>query len=178
MKLLVPIDQTTLSDSILRVVERTVLPMIDEVHLLAVLNKRNVKRAKRGEEMEWSHEMAPREGAWAIYPLYLSEDQIPGVLPEGPERQISDDDLRVNARSYLVSAASRFADDVEIVPVVIEDQDPPKAIIEYGRQERVDLIAMATHARSGLSRAVLGSVTDEVIRSAIAPVLVCASADR
>lgn len=35
-----------------------------------------------------------------------------------------------------------------------------------------DLIVMATHARTGLNRAFLGSVTDEVIRSATGPVLV------
>lgn len=45
-------------------------------------------------------------------------------------------------------------------------------IVGYARDAGVDLIAMATHGRSGLSRIVAGSVTEEVLRHATVPVFV------
>jgi nucleotide-binding universal stress UspA family protein len=45
------------------------------------------------------------------------------------------------------------------------------AIVEYATKNKVDLIIMATHGRSGVSRWVWGSVADRVLRSACVPVL-------
>ncbi len=44
-------------------------------------------------------------------------------------------------------------------------------IIDYAEEEKVDLIIMATHGRSGVSRWVRGSVADRVLRMAHVPVL-------
>lgn len=49
--------------------------------------------------------------------------------------------------------------------------DPATIIKKFAKEEKVDLIVMATRGRKGLSRALLGSVADEIVRSAIAPVL-------
>lgn len=48
---------------------------------------------------------------------------------------------------------------------------PADGILEYARAHGVDLIAMATHGRGGVSRLVLGSVADKVLRSGSVPVL-------
>jgi nucleotide-binding universal stress UspA family protein len=48
---------------------------------------------------------------------------------------------------------------------------PASAILEYAREHAVDVIAIATHGRSGLARVLLGSVADAVLRSAEVPVL-------
>jgi universal stress protein A len=45
------------------------------------------------------------------------------------------------------------------------------AIVELARRDHVDLIVMATHARTGMSRALLGSVAEQVLRHAPCPVL-------
>ena len=44
-------------------------------------------------------------------------------------------------------------------------------ILHVARVKRVDLIVMATHGRTGLSHALMGSVTEKVIRRAPCPVL-------
>src|SRR5689334_12972920 len=44
-----------------------------------------------------------------------------------------------------------------------------EAIIRAAKEERADLIAMATHGRSGLQRAVYGSVAEQVLRSSATP---------
>lgn len=49
---------------------------------------------------------------------------------------------------------------------------PAKAIIELANELDVDVIAMATHGRSGLSHLLVGSVTEEVMRDSGRPVLV------
>lgn len=44
-------------------------------------------------------------------------------------------------------------------------------IIDYAQQEQVDLIVMGTHGRTGMSRLLLGSVAENVVRHAPCPVL-------
>lgn len=48
---------------------------------------------------------------------------------------------------------------------------PEQAIPAVARAENVDLIVMATHGRTGLTRMLEGSVTEEVLRLAPCPVL-------
>ena len=50
--------------------------------------------------------------------------------------------------------------------------DPAQSIMEYSKKEHVDLVVMTTHGKSGLKRAVMGSVADAVIRESGKPVLV------
>lgn len=49
--------------------------------------------------------------------------------------------------------------------------DPAGLIKKTAKQEKVDLIVMSTRGRSGITRAFLGSVADDVVRSGVAPVL-------
>ena len=44
-------------------------------------------------------------------------------------------------------------------------------ILEFAREQHVDLIVMGTHGRRGLSHLLLGSVAEQVLRSAPCPVL-------
>lgn len=53
----------------------------------------------------------------------------------------------------------------------VTDGDPATRIVDFAEEEGVDLIAMSTHGRSGLSRWVLGSVAEKVLRTATKPVL-------
>jgi nucleotide-binding universal stress UspA family protein len=45
-------------------------------------------------------------------------------------------------------------------------------IVERAENEQIDMIVMSSHGRSGLSRMMIGSVTDKVLRMAPCPVLV------
>jgi len=49
--------------------------------------------------------------------------------------------------------------------------DPAHEILRFAEQENVDLIVMGTHGRRGLSRLVMGSVAESVLRRAKCPVL-------
>jgi nucleotide-binding universal stress UspA family protein len=49
---------------------------------------------------------------------------------------------------------------------------PLSVILQRNEQRKHDLIVMGTHGRTGLKRAVLGSVAENVLRSAKCPVLI------
>ncbi len=61
----------------------------------------------------------------------------------------------------------------DAVPVTIASQrgDPADEIVRYARRHGVQLVVVGTHGRSGVSRAVLGSVAARVVRGAPCPVL-------
>ncbi len=49
--------------------------------------------------------------------------------------------------------------------------DPAHAIVRLAKEENVDMIVMGTHGRSGLSRMLMGSVAEAIVRRAECPVL-------
>jgi nucleotide-binding universal stress UspA family protein len=48
---------------------------------------------------------------------------------------------------------------------------PYHEICKYCKEEKIDLIVLATHGRTGLAHLLLGSVTERVVRSSPCPVL-------
>lgn len=57
------------------------------------------------------------------------------------------------------------------VEAVTREGYPPDVILEHAATLRPDLIAMGTHGRSGIGRAVLGSTAERVVATAPCPVL-------
>ena len=55
---------------------------------------------------------------------------------------------------------------------LVDAGQPYGAILDCADNERIDLIVMSSHGRSGLSRMLIGSVTDKTLRGAFCPVLV------
>jgi nucleotide-binding universal stress UspA family protein len=49
---------------------------------------------------------------------------------------------------------------------------PAASIVEHARAEKADTIVVGTHGRTGLSRLVIGSVAERVVRLAPCDVLV------
>jgi nucleotide-binding universal stress UspA family protein len=49
---------------------------------------------------------------------------------------------------------------------------PGTAIVDFAADNKVDLIVMASHGRSGLSRLLMGSIAEDVMRKAPCPVLI------
>jgi len=49
--------------------------------------------------------------------------------------------------------------------------EPSDAIVQAAKDFECDLIVMGTHGRRGFSRALMGSVAEQVIRSSVVPVL-------
>lgn len=70
-----------------------------------------------------------------------------------------------------IEAIAERADRSDIGSVTaVEEGSPANQIIDYAESEDIDLIVMGTHGRSGLSRMLIGSVTENVIRRTTVPV--------
>jgi nucleotide-binding universal stress UspA family protein len=57
------------------------------------------------------------------------------------------------------------------VRIRLEEGPPASRILEVATQEAADLLVVGTHSRTGLPRAILGSVADRLVRQATCPVL-------
>jgi len=57
-----------------------------------------------------------------------------------------------------------------VVPVIVEGS-PVKEIVGYARTQNIDLIVISTHGRTGLAHVLMGSVAENVVRTAPCPVL-------
>ena len=75
------------------------------------------------------------------------------------------------ARRFLDFTRSRHANDGVTIETLVREGPVAEAIVRAAKQEQIDVIAMATHGRSGLQRAVYGSVAEHVLRSSTRPVL-------
>jgi nucleotide-binding universal stress UspA family protein len=78
-----------------------------------------------------------------------------------------------DATDYLTAIAERLrAAGISEVHTRVRPGAPDEAIVDLAKRENVGFIAMATHGRSGLRRWVLGSVTDKVVHTTTAPMLI------
>lgn len=58
------------------------------------------------------------------------------------------------------------------VDIAVRRGYPASEIVQVAQEQGYDLIVMATHGHSGLEHALLGSITEKVLRKAHCPVLV------
>ena len=83
--------------------------------------------------------------------------------------------IQKGAEDYLTRAAEDLRkENITVHTDVIQssiNHGAADAILDYARNNKVDLIIMSTHGRSGISRLAFGSITDKVIRHAKIPVL-------
>jgi nucleotide-binding universal stress UspA family protein len=76
-------------------------------------------------------------------------------------------------REELMKKLEEFepADESIDVEFVVADGEPGEEIVRVASERHCDLIVMGTHGRTGLSRLLMGSVAERVMRRAPCPVL-------
>jgi nucleotide-binding universal stress UspA family protein len=94
-----------------------------------------------------------------------------GVMPPPTEPTPSEEDETTR------EAAERFRQAGLRVTRQTVLGDPSVEIIDQGSASGIDLIALSTHGRSGLSRWLTGSVTERVLRHAGVPLLIVRAAE-
>lgn len=82
---------------------------------------------------------------------------------------------REQANRYLRAVEERLVSEGVCARRILGEGPPAEVILHAAAREYVSLIAMSTHGRTGLSRFVLGSVAEKVLRASDAPVLVVRS---
>jgi nucleotide-binding universal stress UspA family protein len=108
---------------------------------------------------------------WVVGPPYMpsSGDDDGSFGAEDMKRITSES--KVTAEGYLSELVSRTKYDGVNVRSEVLIGKAADNIAEYAIKDGVDLIVIATHGRSGVSRWVWGSVADRVLRSACVPAL-------
>jgi len=103
------------------------------------------------------------------YPLEIASPYLPHTV------QMNEDilaDAKESAAEYLEEQADRMRrSGLRVTASVAVDPQAAHGILTEAEAVGCDLISMATHGRHGMSRIVLGSTTDKVLRGVHVPLL-------
>jgi nucleotide-binding universal stress UspA family protein len=102
----------------------------------------------------------------------------PVEIPTRGKIALSDDDIKQihkemekDAHTYLDQIVNRLKrSGIKSRPVILAGK-PAESLIEYVHNNNIDLLVMATHGRSGLTKLFWGSIAEKVIRAVNVPVL-------
>ncbi len=106
--------------------------------------------------------------------IAVPEGELPSVeggMVLDPGQQV--DALLEHAHGFVGTLAQSVRQaGIDCTPLTRIDLDPAQAIVAAAREYGCDLIVMGSHGRRGLSRLLVGSVTQEVLAYAAVPVMV------
>lgn len=96
----------------------------------------------------------------------------PGLYaPAEVEYAIDMDEVRAKVQEYLEGVDTRLEEKGIASRWVLLEGPVADSIVDYAETEKVSLIAMCTHGRSGVGRWLYGSVAARVLEKAPCPVL-------
>jgi nucleotide-binding universal stress UspA family protein len=87
---------------------------------------------------------------------------------------LEEDKTNVTRASRYLNGKVRLIKKQEVAAsskVIVGPGEAASHIVSFSKKEKIDLIVMTTHGKSGFKRAILGSVADSVIRESGKPVL-------
>jgi nucleotide-binding universal stress UspA family protein len=155
-KVLVPLDGSELAEAVLPFVAELSERCAAEIILLRVVP-------------------VPHDTATAaVYQPSMSlpgtaEDEVVARHPIYREQEM--ESARAETVRSLARAKERLSKVAEQVRVEVVFGRPAKRIVDFAEKEKVDLIAMSSHGRTGFGRWVVGSVADRVLRATAVPIL-------
>lgn len=127
-----------------------------------------------GAALAYGRELAHNFGAQLIL-LHVTESMMTAAMtPDAyigfdvnAQRQLESWDL-AQLEGLLDDAARR---DLRAKTVLLKGTAPAVAIVDYARDNAVDLIVLGTHGRGAVAHLLMGSVAERVVRTAPCPVL-------
>lgn len=162
-KVLIPLDGSAFSETILPIVRRYLQPEANELILFQVTDPPADGTggiadlvADRSLHHSTLFRLSPAQVEQALHPTYASQ---------------LEDTMVIDLESKLLPIANELRAAGYTVAIEIGFGDPARAIEQYIRYHNIDLVAMTTRGRSGLQRALLGSVAGHVLRHVAVPVL-------
>jgi nucleotide-binding universal stress UspA family protein len=158
-RILVTLDRSYASEAILREVEHLASESAPQVILLTVAE-------------------VPEAAAEAPHPLVVGGALVPGGVTKVPPPRVVEDRgqalerARQELSDYLEEKAVVLRHIGAHVETEVRFGDPAEEILAAAKARQVDVIAMATHGRTGLAQVIFGSVAARVQGSGVRPVLV------
>ena len=117
------------------------------------------------QALGWATSLARDTGATML----IAHVEEPPMAYGGGEMYLPVEENREELRKSLVQVVP-MDHDVRFEHMLLVG-DPAEAIVQTAEKEGCDLIVMGTHGRKGLTRLLMGSVAEAVVRKAKCPVL-------
>jgi universal stress protein A len=118
--------------------------------------------------LDYACDLAAKLGA-RIHVIHAIGAALPELSVALTDQTISS--LRHSAAAALDQLIEPRRQKAAFGEITVVDDDARDAILQAARAVRADLIVIGTHGRRGLSRVLLGSVAEDVLRRAPCPVL-------
>ncbi len=104
-----------------------------------------------------------------------------GVLVAKLQQRTDDPDkldkhARRAAKEYLLGFASELSKEGKQAEIEVREGKPADVIVKAAQELSADAIVISTHGRTGISRLVVGSVTQDVINTATCLIIVVPNA--
>jgi nucleotide-binding universal stress UspA family protein len=158
-QLLIPLDDSSFSRTILPHVRRWFAPDSVALTLLRVVPAPvgRTSMPPRPVSSAWTTPMyaSEQDVLLARHPIYASQEH--GGIQAGVAATLEAEVRALRAAGYVVAVEAAYG-------------DPAEAIVAAAIAGRADMVAMATHARTGLGYIVSGSVAEAVLRKLDIPV--------
>jgi nucleotide-binding universal stress UspA family protein len=103
-----------------------------------------------------------------------AELAVINVITPDESNYVSSSEIQEHQRMLNDFIEENFAGAESTVRIrkIVEPGVPASTVTYWARNEKTDLIVMSSHGRTGLSRVLMGSVTEQVLRKSPCPVLV------
>jgi nucleotide-binding universal stress UspA family protein len=149
--------------------ERIVVPLDGSRFSATALNYATEIAKQFGSEVILIHVVIPANPMIWASPSGVASPKATEIAIEAA--QLRDKENAQRARRYLKRKLRQVAAQGIKTSLHVSIGSPAKSIIEFCEKERVNLVVMTTSGKSGIKRAILGSVADELIREPGIPVL-------
>jgi nucleotide-binding universal stress UspA family protein len=136
-----------------------------EMNIKTILHPTDFSAASR-YALELAFSLARDHGARVVL-LHVVEPQFYGGEPTMPV--VTFEDLRAEAQNWFATLPKPRGD-IPTIEIIAEGE-PVGQILRVAAEEQADFIVLGTHGRTGLSRLLMGSVAETIIRRAQCPVL-------
>jgi nucleotide-binding universal stress UspA family protein len=157
-KVLIPLNQSELSRRILPSVEKFI--SADENDLILFFVTKPPSSVGFGEpDLRAGYVQLPGDEPVrpTLHPIYATQQQ---------------DSIKAHVETELMPVTNRFKEAGYKVSIVVDfGKDPAEAILREISERKINLVAMSTRARVGVTRFFFRSVANEVTKKAKIPVL-------
>jgi nucleotide-binding universal stress UspA family protein len=116
-----------------------------------------------GAEVHLMHVIAPHHHFIPL-PLATNVEQSRELTREAAMLEQAEEEL-----AHLKK--DEFGDSKKVITFAVIGH-PVQKLVDYAKEQSIDLIVMATHGRSGIQHALLGGTTEKIVRTSPCSVLV------
>jgi nucleotide-binding universal stress UspA family protein len=163
MKILATFDGTKFSESIMPQLRQLAALPAAEFILLAVAHEPTGKLRRRGRPRPVV--VSDAVGRSTPVTLDRSDPTFAEDKTQAIERRIAEMD------DYLTLLAHTLPSGVSCNIEAHVSDNVAEVIVDRAREDKVDVIVMATHSKSAVAQVLFGSTVEQVVRSGVTPVL-------